>query len=131
VQTARHAFAVGQVQLDEVKAVAALQAAQPGAFELDVIVGVQIVEADDLVSAAQERVGREGANETRCARHEDFHDTPQAPSRRPAAAIRTVSHSQDQDNPWLSSASPVAERPKARKAPGDAHARGQAAGCLD
>ena len=65
--------AILQTGLDESEAGARRQFRKPGLLQCHVIVGIEIVEADDLVAAVQQRLGRVKSDETRNAGDEDFH----------------------------------------------------------
>ena len=60
----QHAFAVGHIQLVKGKACLFRQTRQPRLFQRDVIVIVEIVDADNPVTACQQCLGNTGTNET-------------------------------------------------------------------
>src|SRR5688572_18158982 len=87
-----HAFdlaAVGEVGLDELKAVVALQLRKPGVLEIDVVIVVDVVEADDLVAARQQGPGGLRADETGDAGYEHLH-SKNLPTRRRAGVLIAI-----------------------------------------
>jgi hypothetical protein len=65
-RTALHGRPVGNVDLHEAEVLVRLQARQPVALELHVVVVVQVVESDNGVAAGQQAQGRGAADETGC-----------------------------------------------------------------
>jgi hypothetical protein len=68
-----HARPVGDVELDEAESVVRLQAGQPVLLEPDVVIVVEIVQADDLVAALEQAQGRGHADKSGSAGDKDLH----------------------------------------------------------
>ena len=69
----RHARTVGHVELDEAEALVRRQPRQPGLLEADVVVVVEVVEADDLIAARQQAQRGGHADEAGGAGEQNFH----------------------------------------------------------
>ncbi len=59
----RHTLAVGKIELDELEVRVALEDLEPSMLQRDVVVLVEIVEADDLVAALEQQLRGVESNE--------------------------------------------------------------------
>ena len=63
---------VREVRPDETEALVFLQKFQPCLFQRDIVVVVQVVQADDRIPILQKPAGKVKADKARCARDQDF-----------------------------------------------------------
>jgi hypothetical protein len=68
-----HALAVGDIELDEAETCVRLQSRQAVELELDVVVVVEVVQADHFVTAREQAQRRGHADEAGSAGQEDLH----------------------------------------------------------
>ena len=66
----RHGFAVGDIQLDERKAVTPAELGQSGPLQVRIVIGVEIIDADHFIAAVKQLPGDVIADETGSARDE-------------------------------------------------------------
>src|SRR5690606_11540927 len=76
-----HRLAIGDVERVEGKSRPPLQFRQAVSLQLDVVIAVQIVDADDLVAARQQSLGHMKADEAGNAGDHDLHPRTSVPSR--------------------------------------------------
>ncbi len=69
-----HAWAVGDIELDEAEVGMAGQAGQAALLERHFVVVVKVVEADNLIAAGQQAQGGGHADKTGGAGDENFHE---------------------------------------------------------
>jgi len=72
----RHAGGIGKVELDEAKARILLQQLQARHLQIDVVVLVEIIEADYLITALEQAPGGVKADEARGSGDENLHRRP-------------------------------------------------------
>ena len=77
---------LGEVGLDEMESVAALEPREARLFERDIVIGAHIVEPDDLVAAVEQPGRRVEADEAGGAGNQNAHVTVLYPSARFALA---------------------------------------------
>ena len=65
--------AVGEIQLVEGEAGGALKLGQPRLLQLNVVVGIEIIEADDLIAAVEQRLSGMVTDEPGRAGDQDTH----------------------------------------------------------
>ena len=89
----RHARAVGEIELDEAEARRGFSSdREPRLLEPDVVVVVEVVEADHLVAALEQDLRRVVADEAGGAGDEDFHVRAARPLRPPEHVLDVVEH---------------------------------------
>jgi hypothetical protein len=71
-----HRVTVGDIELEESEAWAVLQLGQAVFLEAHIVVGVEIVDADDLIATLKKRPAGMKTDETGGTRHQDFHADP-------------------------------------------------------
>jgi hypothetical protein len=62
-----HGLTIGDILLDELEAVAVGELFEPGVFELNVIIVVEIVEAGDFMTLIEQHPAGMEADKSRCA----------------------------------------------------------------
>ncbi len=70
-----HARAVGQVEFLEAESVLFAKPCEPGLLQRRIVVGIQVVEADDLVAAREQESGDVVADEACRTRDQHFHQS--------------------------------------------------------
>ena len=68
-----HARPVGEIQLVEGKAGGALKLAEPRLLQLYVVIGIEVIEPDDLVASVEQRLGGMVTDEPGRAGDQDTH----------------------------------------------------------
>jgi hypothetical protein len=69
-----HAGTIRQVQPVEAESWVPLQSGQTSLLEADVVVVVEIIESDHLITPTEQQLGGVETNESGRAGHEDFHN---------------------------------------------------------
>ena len=89
--------AISQIRLHKAKGLIRAQQAESSAFQRDLVIVVQIVQADDLVAAIEQTPRRRSTNESGGAGDEHFHGgqyIPPTPSARVRSATRREKRTQ-------------------------------------
>jgi hypothetical protein len=74
LEQALHRFTVCDVRLDEPESSVRGQLRQASTLQGNVVVRVEVVDANDGIAALEETLAEMKPDETRCTGHEDFHD---------------------------------------------------------